>query len=149
MSEFDLEAFIPYRLNRAAETVSLGFARVYRKRHGLTRPEWRVLALLGAYGSMTATEIARRSTMHKTKVSRAVAALEERRWLRREEDEIDRRLEHLELTRAGAEIHRELTGLAEDYARAFAERLGPEGLAALERGLAAVEAAYPAAPAET
>jgi DNA-binding MarR family transcriptional regulator len=73
---FDLDAFLPYRLNRAAEFVSKRFAAGYKARYDMSRPEWRVLALLGARWRMTATEIGRHSGMHKTKVSRAVFSLE-------------------------------------------------------------------------
>ena len=52
-----LEDFLPYRLNRLAEAVSRDFSRIYRERYGLTRPEWRTLAALGQYGTMTAKQI--------------------------------------------------------------------------------------------
>ncbi len=141
--DFDLEGFLPYRLNRAAETISRAFASIYKDRHRMTRPEWRVLALLGADGRMTATEIARRSGMHKTKVSRAVCALEKRRWLERAEDAADRRVERLELTPAGRIALDELTLLARDYQAGLQARFGPEGVAALDRALDAIETALP------
>lgn len=137
--DFDLEMFLPYRLNRAAEIVSLRFAAQYKARYDMTRPEWRALAALGSYGRMTATEIGVNSTMHKTKVSRAVKALEDRRWLKRTIDENDRRLEHLELTVLGARIYREMEALARAYKRELAALLGPAGLRQLEAGLGAVE----------
>jgi len=111
-STFDLEKFLPYRLNQAAEAASLAFRDIYRKRHGMTRPEWRVLANLGQFGSMTATDISRRAKIHKTKVSRAVFSLEKRRWLRRETDGLDRRIEHLHLTREGRAVYDELGRVA-------------------------------------
>ena len=89
-----LEDFIPYRLNKAAEAVSQRFASIYRDRYGLTRPEWRTLATLGQFGILTATAIGAHSSMHKTKVSRAVFTLEKRRWLSRKRDDIDRRIEN-------------------------------------------------------
>ena len=138
---FDLEQFLPFRLNRAAEFVALRFAASYRAQYGLTRPEWRTLAALGSCGRMTATEIGVHSTMHKTKVSRAVFALEERRWLKRSRDGEDRRVEHLELTPAGAAAYGELTSLARAYGAELAELLGQEGIQALAAGLSAVEKA--------
>ena len=90
-----MENFLPYRLNRIAEAVSREFSKLYRDRHDLTRPEWRTLATLGQFGTMTATAIGEHSTMHKTKVSRAVSELEKRKWLTRAPDEADRRTEHL------------------------------------------------------
>lgn len=139
--EFDLETFLPFRLNRAAEFIALRFAATYKAEYGLTRPEWRTLAALGSSGRMTATAVGAHSTMHKTKVSRAVFALEERRWLKRTQDEDDRRVEHLELTAAGQNAYRELTRLAADYSAELAGLLGSEGLQALASGLNAVEAA--------
>ena len=109
---FDLEKFLPYRLNQAAEAASLAFREIYRDRHGMTRPEWRVLAHLGQFGLMTATDISRRARIHKTKVSRAVFSLEKRRWLKREPDGHDRRIEHLHLTRKGRTVYDELGRLA-------------------------------------
>jgi DNA-binding MarR family transcriptional regulator len=123
---FDLNEFLPYCLNRAAEEVSLGFQEVYRKRYGMTRPEWRVLAHLGQFGSMTASEISARSRIHKTKVSRAVYALEKRRWLIRRPDDVDRRVEHLELTRKGAAKLREIGEAATEYDRDLRSRLSCE-----------------------
>lgn len=138
---FDLEQFLPFRLNRAAEFIALRFAASYRAQYGLTRPEWRTLAALGSCGRMTATEIGVHSTMHKTKVSRAVFALEERRWLKRSRNGGDRRVEHLELTPAGAAAYGELTGLARAYGAELADLLGQEGIQALAAGLFAVEKA--------
>lgn len=136
-----LERFLPYRLNRAAAETSRQLSRLYRDAHGLTRPEWRVLATLGQYGRRTATEIARHSAMHKTKVSRAVFALEARRWLRREPDPADRRVEHLELTPAGRAAHAALVPLMLGFERDLLARLGTEDAAALARGLDALERA--------
>lgn len=107
-SIFDLEKFLIYRLNQVAEETSLEFREVYRNRYGMTRPEWRVLANLGQFGSMTATMISKRALIHKTKVSRAVVSLETRRWLKRETDQSDRRFEHLLLTKQGLKAYEEL-----------------------------------------
>ena len=136
---FDLETFLPYRLNRAAELVSLRFASQYKARYRMTRPEWRTLAALGTYGRMTATEIGTNASMHKTKVSRAVRALEERRWLRRHENGRDRREEHLELTALGRRHFVEMVEMARAYERELAALLGADGLAFIEKGLDALE----------
>ncbi|MCA1298693.1 MarR family winged helix-turn-helix transcriptional regulator [Stappia indica] len=103
-----LEAFLPYRLSILAEAVSQSLAGVYRRRYGIAIPEWRVLATLGQFDSMTAKEIGLHSRMHKTKVSRAVATLEERRLVRRHTNSRDMRESFLELTSAGRRIYDEL-----------------------------------------
>ena len=83
---FDLQEFLPYLLNQAAEASSLEFQQLYKDRYGMLRAEWRVLFHLGLYGSMTAGEIGRRARVHKTKISRAVHRLAERRFLTRNRD---------------------------------------------------------------
>ena len=118
-----LEYFLPYRLNRLADAVSREFSKIYRDRFGLTRPEWRTLATLGEFGTMTATAIGEHSAMHKTKVSRAVAELEKRKWLTRTPDAADRRVEHLALTKAGRGAYRELVPLAKAFERKLLEHL--------------------------
>ncbi|RTM00208.1 MAG: MarR family transcriptional regulator [Hyphomicrobiales bacterium] len=137
----ELESFLPYRLYRLADTVSREFSRIYKERHGLTRPEWRTLSGLGQYGTMTATELGEQSAMHKTKVSRAVAELERRRWLVRTPDEKDRRVEHLALTKAGLAAYREMVPVAKAFERELLERLNSEERAAIVRGVTALERA--------
>jgi DNA-binding MarR family transcriptional regulator len=101
MATIKLERFLPYRVTRIADAVSLRFRRIYRDRFGLTVPEWRVLATLGQFKLMTAKEIGRHSGMHKTKVSRAIVGIEQRRWLKRRPNPVDRREELLTLTLEG------------------------------------------------
>ncbi len=112
---FDLQNFLPFLLNQAAEESSLDFQRVYKNRYGMLRTEWRVLFHLGNYGEMTARDIGARAKIHKTKVSRAVRRLEQRRYLQRLRDENDRRVERLSLTASGQAVYRELRGIARDY----------------------------------
>jgi DNA-binding MarR family transcriptional regulator len=135
MDHFDLEAFLPYALNRAAEAASRGFQAIYKARYGMLRTEWRVLAHLGRYGEMTARDICTRADLHKTKVSRAVKALEARRFLTRRTVETDRRQEVLALTQAGAAAYRQLADEARAYDAALAAGLAPADLAALRRTL--------------
>lgn len=134
-----LEAFLPYRLLRAAEEVSRRFARHYKDRHGMTRPEWRTLATIGQFESITAKEVGEHSSMHKTKVSRAVRALEQRRWLKRKTDENDRRIEHLELTSTGRTVYRELIRIAREFEQELTDKLGERASKNLDAGLSAIE----------
>lgn len=139
MEILELESFLPYRLYRLADSVSREFSKIYRDRHGLTRPEWRTLSGLGQHGTMTATELGEQSAMHKTKVSRAVAELERRRWLTRTPDEKDRRVEHLALTKAGLAAYREMVPLAKAFERELLAKLSEGDRAAITKGLTALE----------
>ena len=133
--DFDLQQFLPYLLNQAAEASSLSFQRVYKARYGMLRTEWRVLFHLGIYGRMTAKEIGSRAQIHKTKVSRAVQKLAERRFLTRERDADDRRSEWLELTPAGRAAYDDLRAVARAHDAALVRDMAPAEEAALRRAL--------------
>ncbi len=134
--DFDLQYFLPYMLNQAAEESSIAFQRHYKNRYGMLRTEWRVLFHLGRYGEMTAKEIGERARIHKTKVSRAVQKLADRRFLTRKKDENDRRSERLELTQAGLAAYRDLRGVAQEYDAKLVSGFDPEDVATLRRLLA-------------
>ena len=136
---FDLEDFLPYLLNQAAEATSHGFQAIYRDRHGFTRTQWRVMANLGKFGAMTARDICAISHIEKTKVSRAVAALEQAAMLSRTPSETDRRAEMLSLTPKGQTTFVQLGKLATGFDRQLRETLGPaqaERFASILRRLA-------------
>jgi len=96
-----IQEFLPYLLNRAAEATSLEFQKTYKNSYSMLRTEWRVLFHLGRYRDLTAKQICTMADLHKTKVSRAVAALQEKRFLVRKEVPTDRRNEILSLTKQG------------------------------------------------
>jgi DNA-binding MarR family transcriptional regulator len=136
MIKLKLESFLPYRLNRISAAVSQEFRSVYGPHHDLTIPEWRVLATLGQFDEISAKAIGAHSSMHKTKVSRAVRALEERRWLKRRESEEDRREEILVLTALGRKAYMEIIPQAVAFEKRMVSALGPETpclLSALDR----------------
>lgn len=137
--ETRLDDFLPYRMSRLAEAVGQEVRPIYKDMFGLNRPEWRVLAALADLGPCTATEAAQHSAQHKTKVSRAVYALEQRRWLRRDLDPDDRRSEILTLTVAGKHAYQDLIAPLRAKADAVLAKLAPKDRAALLRGLAAME----------
>ena len=135
---FQLQEFWPYALNQAAETTSLGFQSVYRKKYAMTRTEWRVLAHLGEFGQLTAKDICERASLHKTKVSRAVVALEGKRWLERSANEQDRRAEYLILTMAGEQAYHDLTEEADKLNTELVAGLSAEELATCRKVLNAL-----------
>lgn len=138
-AELILRDFLPYRLHNAAEKVSLAFSRVYKDKHGLNRPEWRVLAILAQLPKSTATEIGALSSMHKTKVSRAVSELEARKWLSRRADNEDRRVEWLELTKTGRTRFAALSDLARSFEADLISALGPDASRHLAAALDRIE----------
>ena len=130
-----LEEFLPYRLNVCATLVSLALSRIYADRYRIGIPEWRVLVTLGQFGTMTGKAIGLHSTMHKTKVSRAVAQLERRKLLARRANRADMREAYLSLTPAGREIYDVVAPIALDFGRQLIEVVDPADRGALDRAL--------------
>jgi DNA-binding MarR family transcriptional regulator len=144
--DFDLEGFLPYLLNQAAEAASTGFQEIYRARYGMSRTQWRVMANLGKFGAMTARDICEISHLEKTKVSRAVAALERDGMLFRKPLQHDRRAEDLALTAKGQAAFVDLGQRAVDYDQALRAGLGDTTAEEMNRVLKAVIATRGAAP---
>lgn len=135
MKPFDLDSFLPYLLNQAAEVTSQSFQSAYRDGYGMTRAQWRVMANLGKHGSMSAVDICRLTFIEKTKVSRAVQALEDKGFLLRKPSREDRRLETLTLTAAGRKAFLILGEKASAFDAALRKSLGRETATLLEMTL--------------
>ncbi len=131
----DLSQFLPYLLHRAAEQTSVDFQRHYKERYGMLRTEWRVLFHVGQTPGMTAKDVCAIAGLHKTKVSRAVSALEKKRFLSRETRNDDRRSETLSLTKDGEAALADLAKQADVFDQAFESSLGQAGMADLKRAL--------------
>lgn len=119
----DLTRFLPYLLNQASELVSAKFQPSYREGYGMLRTEWRVFFHLGHRGDMTAKDICTQAILHKTKVSRAVHALQDKGYLRRQTSADDRRVEWLSLTSKGKLVFNDLSGAAIQFEHSLAEQL--------------------------
>lgn len=130
-----LEGFLPHRLNVLSSLVSQAPTQVYSE-YGIGIPEWRVLVSLGQFGTMTGKAIGARTHMHKTKVSRAVAELEARRFVARKENRADRREAFLSLTPAGRAVYEELAPRALQFTEKLSEVVNPADRAAFDRAVA-------------
>lgn len=131
----ELSDFLPYLLNQAAELMSLEFQPIYKDRYGMLRTEWRVLFHLGRHGDMTAKQICTQSGLHKTKVSRAVVALEQKRFVSRSTQAADRRFETLSVTRKGHAAFEDLAQSATEFEKSVASELSAAELSQLKATL--------------
>jgi DNA-binding MarR family transcriptional regulator len=130
-----LEGFLPHRLNVLSSLVSQALTQVYG-RHGIGIPEWRVLVSLGQFGVMTGKAIGTRTHMHKTKVSRAVAQLEQRKLISRRANRADLREAFLSLTPAGRAVYEELAPRALDFTEKLFQVVNAADRAAFDRAVA-------------
>jgi DNA-binding MarR family transcriptional regulator len=131
-----LERFLPYRLSVLMLRISKAIAGSYERRFRLSVPEWRVMAVLGRFGPLSANGVGEKTQMDKVRVSRAVARLVSAGRVSRRVDPVDRRRSVLALTASGRAIHREivphaqrvearlLSGLRGDERYALDELLG-------------------------
>src|SRR3954470_6575025 len=129
-----LGQFLPHRLNVLSSLVSQALTRVYSQ-HGIGIPEWRILVSLGQFGVMTGKAIGARTHMHKTKVSRAVAELERRKFLTRRTNRADLREAFLSLTPAGRAVYDELAPRALEFTQKLSEVVPAADRPAFDRAM--------------
>ena len=133
-SQLVLEQFLPYQLSILSNTVSNTIAREYRDLFGLSIPEWRVMAVLGRFGPLTASEACDRTAMDKVTVSRAVARLIELKQVRN-----DRRRSILKLTARGVRTHRQIVPIARGHESELAAALTQKERRSLDALLAKLQ----------
>jgi DNA-binding MarR family transcriptional regulator len=129
-----LEDFLPHRLNVLSSLVSQALTRVY-SRYNIGIPEWRVLVTLGENGVMTGKAIGAHTHMHKTKVSRAVAHLAERKFVTRRPNRADMRESFLTLTPTGRMVYEELAPSALEFMQRLSEVVAAADRPAFDRAM--------------
>ena len=131
-AHLELEHFLPYRLSVLSNRISQEIAGLYAERFALNVTEWRLLAVLGRYPDLTATELVERTAMDKVAVSRAVASLVADGRLTRKVDGDDRRRTRLRLSAKGYRIYDEVAPLALAYQQRLLSSLDAADRALLE-----------------
>ena len=111
----ELENFLPYRLSVLAQIVSESLHDLYAGPFDLTVTQWRVMAALGRFAPLTASDVGQRIVMDKVAVSRAVAGLMKRGLVERATDQKDRRRARLELSAKGRTTHARIVPIALEY----------------------------------
>jgi DNA-binding MarR family transcriptional regulator len=122
----ELEKFLPYRLSILAQLVSESLHDLYAGPFRLTVTQWRVMAALGRFAPLTASDVGRRIVMDKVAVSRAVAGLMKRGLIERATDKADRRRASLRLSARGRAMHGRIVPIALAYQARLCEVLKPE-----------------------
>src|SRR5215510_9562597 len=111
----ELEKFLPYRLSVLAQLVSESLHDLYAGAFRLSVTQWRVMAALGRFAPLTASDVGQRIVMDKVAVSRAVAALLKSGLIERATDRADRRRASLRLSARGRAMHARIVPLALAY----------------------------------
>ena len=125
--DFELEHFLPYRLSLLTNTVSQGIAASYRDEYDISVIEWRILAVLGRYPGLTASEVTERTAMDKVTIHRAVKTLMQKNLLERKTDSEDRRRRRLCITaKRGREVLKKVIPRAREYEKRLLDTLETE-----------------------
>lgn len=130
-----MAAYAPYRFALISSRLSRTLEAVYGERFGLSRTEWRALALLAEAQGCSATSLVERSGMDAVAVHRAVKHLETLNLVARQSDEHDRRVKHLRLTARGEQVYQAVVPHALALEKRMLETLTADEARVLERVL--------------
>ena len=103
-----LDDLLLYRINRLLGVAGSMVIRLCEGCFGITRREWRVMAVLGVPGAaagMLSSQLAERAQLDRARTSRAVTSLVTKGLLDRQTQPGDRRQARVTLTPAGRVLH--------------------------------------------
>ncbi len=126
LQSLELEKFLPYRLSVLAQVVSESLHDLYAVPFDLTVTQWRVMAALGRFAPLTASDVGQRIVMDKVAVSRAVSGLMKRGLVERATDQDDRRRASLRLSAKGRKTHAQIVPIVLEYEQRLYEAFSVE-----------------------
>ncbi|OOG43882.1 MarR family winged helix-turn-helix transcriptional regulator [Polaromonas sp. A23] len=103
-----LDDLLLYRLSRLQAAAGGVVVRYCEGKFGITRREWRILAVLAARGPMGSSALAEQAHLDRPRTSKAVTALAGKKLVSRTSRAGDARHILLTLTPAGVALHSEL-----------------------------------------
>jgi DNA-binding MarR family transcriptional regulator len=112
-----LKQFVPYRMVHLAANISLALSKIYKQEFDINIPQWRVLAQLAQQQKLYSKDIGDITSMDKSKVSRAVKALENKHYLIRQIDKKDNRAAYLSLSAKGEMLYQKIAPKALQWER--------------------------------
>lgn len=130
-----VDASLNFRLDRLLASSGVVTTRLCEGRYGITRREWRLLALLADYGAMSPSGLAERGQLPRGRVSRLVADLVAKGLVAKSPRATARQRAELALTPAGQQLHAALFPQSVAFQRQVLSVLSPAELAAFEQAL--------------
>ncbi len=131
-SKLELVDFFPYQLSVVANRVSQSIARIFKEKYDLQIPEWRILVTLYSVDEMSFADVTEKTSMDKTRVSRAQRRMIDLGLITAEVDEADKRKVNLSLTEKGHDICHEIIPEAKARDAWLQEVITPQEQAQLE-----------------
>lgn len=121
-----------FRLNRLAAASGQPLVRYCEGRYGISRREWRLIAVLSLRGPTSSSELARRAGLQPGPTSRTISMLTDKGLAARTLLPNDRRKVTIELTPRGREIFEALYPLVQDLNERLLSALSDEERRMLE-----------------
>lgn len=129
-----VDDYLPALLMQAAALISSEFHAVVR-RHGLSVPEWRVLATLSDGRAIPVGELAQTTVIKQPTLTRLVERMVQRGQIERRAHETDRRYTPLRITPDGRRLVQRLIELAREHEQRVLEPFGGAPAQALKTTL--------------
>jgi len=104
--QFENEEFLLYRLSSVSRRVAAACADVYLTEFGLSVAEWRLMAQIGRFGTISAKDIAEKISMDRVAISRAAAKGLTEGLIQEKPSPTDRRSKVLSFTPKGRALYR-------------------------------------------
>jgi DNA-binding MarR family transcriptional regulator len=103
-----LDDVLLYRMSRLLATAGSMVIRLCEGTYGITRREWRIIALLAQDEGLLSSQLAQRAQLDRARTSKAITSLVAKKLLRRETSAADRRQAALALTDSGRALYAQL-----------------------------------------
>jgi len=130
-----LGELLNYRLMRLFALSGAPVVRLCEGRYGISRREWRVVALLAAHGPLSPSALAEQGDLDRARTSRAIGTLVAKQLLVRRAQPGDARRAVVALTAQGQRLYDELFPQVVQINRQVVAALGPAQVAALDEAL--------------
>ena len=124
-----LDDLLLYRLSRLVSVAGSMVIRLCEGRFGITRREWRLIAVLASRGELGSSQLAEHAQLDRARTSKAVGSLVAKQLISRVAKAGDRRQVQLCLTETGQALYEELFPLV--------TRINADLMGALDAGDAA------------
>ena len=130
-----VDDLLNYRLSCLLASSGAMVTRLCEGRYGITRREWRLIALLAAHGAMSPSELSERAHLERARVSRHLSELVAKKLLARVPVRDDKRRARVELTARGQALYDELFPQSVRFNNEVLQALSPAELAAFDAAL--------------
>jgi DNA-binding MarR family transcriptional regulator len=130
-----VDELLNYRLASLLACSTAVTTRLCEGRYGITRREWRLIALLADYGAMSPSALAEQAHLKRPIVSRLINDLIDKRLVAKVRMPSDNRRATLELSQHGFQLHAELFPLSVELNRRVLSALTSSQLSVFDEAL--------------